>query len=197
MPLNYYEWGKLQRFDPNSYRDNLTPAEIQDFANTASNLESFLEFILSQIKQITGEKEWSDPVITSLKDLVENRTLISAKCLNTDSVGDCVYARPLSSDNNYKVSKVNPDNVSKMPAVGMIVYKENNNCKVQVSGVVKGIYGGMDIRKPLYVDKDGGLTQYLPPEIEGDRMFIQPMGMAISENSLVLSPSSFYARRRG
>lgn len=183
---------------PDSYDDQKSPAEIQQAELAASTLEELTHFVLSQIRQITGEDNWFDPVQQSIKEILESRNTFPAQCLATDSVGDCVFANAEAVGGVYQMTKVDPNDPDKMPAAGIIISKSSDtDCIIQVSGLVEGVYGGMDIRKTLYVDVDGGLTQVLPPLTPGDRMFVQAMGMAVDDNALVLTPSAMFARRRG
>lgn len=183
---------------PDSYDDQKSPAEIQQAEVVSADLEDLVHYVLSQLRQITGEANWFDPVQQSLKEILETRNTFPAECLATDAVGDCVYARQSAVGGVYQVTKVDPHDEATMPAVGIILSKTSDtDCVVQVAGLVEGVYGGMDIRKALYVDEDGGLTQVLPALVPGDRMFVQGMGMAVDEDALVLSPSASFARRRG
>ena len=180
-----------------SYDDQKTPIEIQQAELVAFSLEELTHFVLSQIRQITGEDNWFDPVQQSIKEILESRNTFRANCLATDAVGDCMYSRVAAVGGIYQVTKVDPNDQNKMPAIGIIILKSSDtDCIVQTSGVVEDVYGGMDIRKTLYVDTDGGLTQALSPALPGDRMFVQAMGMAIDDAALVLAPSALFMRRR-
>ena len=183
---------------PDAYDDQKTPAEILQAEILASSLEELAHFMLSQIRQITGEDNWFDPVRQSIKSIIESQNTFPANCLATDAVGDCVYSNLDVVAGIYQVTKVDPNDETKMPAVGLIISKSTDtDCIVKMSGLVEGIYGAMDLRKTLYVDIDGGLTQALPLALPGDRMFIQAMGMAVDDGAFVLTPSATFARRRG
>lgn len=182
---------------PDSYDDQKTPAEIQQAELSASTLEELTHFVLSQIRQITGEANWFDPVQQSIKELLETRFTLPAECLATDAVGDAVYSRA-TDGGIYRVTKCDPSDIDKMPCFGIIISKSGDtDCTLQFGGVVSGVYGGLDLRKPLYVDTDGGLTQTLPSLAVGQTMFVQAVGMAIDDSEFLLNPSPTFDRMRG
>lgn len=180
-----------------TFDDQKTPAEIQNAEVASLTHEDLQEYVLSQIRQITGEDNWYDPVAISIKEFLESQYTLVAECLATDAVGDAVYARA-PDGGVYRVTKVDPSTISKMPAIGIIVAKASDTaCTIQHGGIVSGIYGGLELRKPLYVDADGGLTQVLPVLAPGQRMFKQAMGMAIDDSEFLLTPSPDLFRMLG
>lgn len=190
--VRLYESRKSESFD-----DQKTPDQIAASESLALTHQDFLEYVLSQIRQILGTDNWHDPVPVNLLDLFQNTNTVEAECLATDSVGDAVCAR-IEDGGLYRVFQCDPNDEAKMPAWGVIISKSSDTeCRVQYGGIVDGLYGGLELRKTLFVDTDGGLTQDLPVVVPGDRMFVQAMGVALDDSVFLLNPTPTMFRRRG
>lgn len=123
----------------------------------------------------------------------------SAKCLVTDSVGDCVYIRAdVDPSGVPQVGKANPKNPAKMPAVGVIIEKSTaSDCVFQWIGELP--HAGLAHNKPAFVGLDGRITQdpsFLAPD-PGEICYVQNMGVAMTSDSLLLLPNFFLVKRVG
>lgn len=190
----------VQNRPPAVFDDQKTPAEILQSDVVASNAEEYIQFMISQLRQVIGKDRWNKEVPANLSELVtaiENRFVFEAECLSTDAVGDCVQAR-VPNGGIYHVTKVDPWDETKMPSAGIIISKSDlTHCVVQFGGVVDGVYGGLTVRKPLFIDDGGGLTQTLPTPGPGQSFFVQGMGSAIDDTAFVLNPGPILIRNRG
>lgn len=125
----------------------------------------------------------SSGVETDLLDIVSE--ILPGNCLSGDAVGDFVYITGNKVAGRVQVTKVDITNVSKMPAVGVIVNKDNpTTCDVQWSGEVLGVFTGLTAGSVYFVDTGGTATASLPTP--GSDFYIQKVGIATSADSMVL-----------
>ena len=111
------------------------------------------------------------------------RRVIPANCLVTDVAGDCVYISGEMVAGRYQVSRADPTNPNKMPALGVIVGKTAPTvCTVQTLGPLSSAYSGLIPGKELYVDLDGRPT-HIPPAVA------QGIGVALSSTDVLIIPS--------
>lgn len=115
---------------------------------------------------------------------------VSAYCLATDEVGDVVSPRDASLNSVMQVTRVDPTDLSTMPAIGVIVSKESNTqCTVLMHGVIPA---GALIDTPamandrLFVGRNGRLTTTAPT---GPSLFLQVFGVALWGNDILVRPS--------
>jgi hypothetical protein len=183
------------------FDDQRTPSEIQQSELVSDTLEAQFTYVLSQIRQILGTTHWHDPVPSTLQGLttlVAGTNDLDGKCLATDDVGDCVYATGTATAGVYPVTKVDPAQYSPPLAFGIIIDKEDaTTCKVRLSGLVAGIYGGMTPGDRMFLAPDGGLTNVVPAPAVGGYMMIQPMGIAVSDDAIAINPSLQVTRKKG
>ena len=64
--LRLFESRRSESFD-----DQKTPTEIQSSETFSQNHQEFLEYVLSQIRQILGTANWHDPVSVDLASLLD------------------------------------------------------------------------------------------------------------------------------
>lgn len=178
---------------PEAYDDQKTATEISNAEVTSQNFEQVITFILSQLKQILGTPNWNDAVPIDLTSVVPVAGTFEATCLATDSIGDCVY-----STGPYVVTKCDPQNITTMPAKGMIISKsDSTTCLVQCQGIVSNIYGGLTPGETLFVDTDGGLTSTLPTPAPGDSYIAQGIGAAVDDDAFIIRPDVMLIRYKG
>jgi hypothetical protein len=80
----------------------------------------------------------------------------------------------------YQVTKADPSNPAKMPAIGVVVSKSSSTvCKVQVLGEIKGIYSGLTPGAVLVVGSSGQ-----PSHSPG--LIFQSLGVALSDDVIFL-----------
>ena len=79
-----------------------------------------------------------------------------------------------------------------MPAIGMIVERNGDICRIQSSGIVKDIYCGLVPGHIYFADYNSRLRDG-PPIDPG--CFVQKIGIALDSDTLLLSGSDFIFRR--
>lgn len=125
----------------------------------------------------------SSGVETDLLDIVSE--ILPGNCLSGDSVGDFVYITGNKVAGRVQVTKADITNVLKVPAVGVIVHKDNpTTCDVQWSGEVLGVFTGLTAGRVHFVDTDGTATASLPTS--GVAYYVQKVGVATSSDSMIL-----------
>lgn len=183
--LRLYETRKSQSFD-----DQKTPEQIALSEDVSQTHQDFLEYMLSQIRQIIGTNKWYDPVPISISQLLASQHAFPAQCLGTDRVGDCVFSRAAPVGGIIQVTKCDLTDYSTLPAIGIIVSKASaTSCVVQYGGVLSGVYGGLERPLPVFLGSDGGLTHAVPTADIGRPVWLQHMGAAVGESIIALTPS--------
>ena len=124
--------------------------------------------------------ELLNPLTVPRGDARYLRKVFSAVCQATDAVGDCVYG-----SGPYQVSRADPYDWGKMPAIGVIESKSGTDCLVHTFGEVPGLYTGITPGKILFVGQDGRLSHTAP----AGSSFVQTMGAAVSGEVVLLIPS--------
>jgi hypothetical protein len=116
----------------------------------------------------------------------------------TDQVGDGVYIRG-AANGFYKVARADPQNLVKMPVLGVIVKKwDYTSALVQTFGEVKNIYVGLEPGKQYVVGADSRPARFMslsPPS--GVSYLTQPLGQAIDTGVLFLRPSQITTVKMG
>jgi hypothetical protein len=98
----------------------------------------------------------------------------------------------------YQVTKVDPADQSKMPAVGIITSKKGpTECRVQFLGEIKNIYSLMTPGKSLFIGSDGRLNETPPLPLPSGYVFVQPMAVVASSTVLVVAPALLLTKRVG
>jgi hypothetical protein len=114
-----------------------------------------------------------------------------ANCLASDVVGDVVYITGDKAGLFYQVTKVDIDDLTKMPAAGVIIVKgSSTECIVQTAGIIAGIYTGLTPQLSLFVGTNGRLTHTVPPQPTTGPRVHQMMGIAIATTELLLDMKS-------
>lgn len=123
--------------------------------------------------------------------LLKNQSVIRAKCLSSDSVGDAVSISGDKVAGLYQVTKTDIDNIvpSLSFAIGVISSKiTTTTCIVVISGVLPNIYIDLDMGSPVFVGVDGALTTTRPTKPLSGSRIIQLMGSTISSTDVIISP---------
>jgi len=184
--------------------DTLDGDAIAAIEVTAADSEDFLKGQLSQLKRIIHGNDlgnWWDDIATifgsdaSLKSLLSHASLagkFNCSCTAAESTGKVVYIAGPATGNIYKVRKADPFDGNKMPSFGVIISKDSPlSCKVQWTGEVSGIFSGLIPGRPYFVGVGGDIT--LTPMI--GEVYIQKVGLALSESTLLLIPDLNMTRR--
>jgi len=126
------------------------------------------------------------PVQTSSRAQV-----FAANCLASDTVGDVVYITGDKLGLFYQVTQVDIDDLTKMPAAGVIIVKgSSTECIVQYAGIIQNIYTGLTPQLSLFVGTNGRLTHTVPPHPTTGPRVHQMMGIAIATTALLLDIKS-------
>ena len=113
-------------------------------------------------------------------------------------VGKCVYISGPKTGEYYQVDQADPANILKMPAIGVVIQKEDTtHCTVQCLGEVGGLYSGFSIPKPLFVAADAGLTHVPPDPLPSGYSMAQVMGAAMATDEILLCPNFMMVKRIG
>jgi hypothetical protein len=112
---------------------------------------------------------------------------------STVVVGDLVY---ITGSNVGALADIS--DALKMPAVGTVTSKlDSTTAVVQCNGVVSDIYSGLTPGKTYFVGGDGRPNVAAPVPGASQALFHQPFGVALSSESLLVSPSLNLVRVRG
>lgn len=169
--------------------DQHSPAEIDLAENVAVDEQDLLNYIMSQIRQVTGMPHWHNPVPIPLTDL----SRLACLCAPTDTVGSLVYASGSKVGGLYQVQKADPANYDKMPVIGMIVQKDDlTHASVQYTGPVAGLFSGMTPGRTYFIGLTGQIA-LTPPTGE---VYVQKIGVAIDSSVLLLVPDLTMIKRR-
>jgi hypothetical protein len=121
---------------------------------------------------------------------------IRANCLVTDAVGNCVYITNDISGGLHQVTTCDPTDLSKMPAVGVIVSKETDTlCTILVIGELVGLYTGLTTQKIIFVGLDGKLLEGPPAPPPSGYAFAQVMGAVTDSGRVMLVPNFHMVKR--
>lgn len=124
--------------------------------------------------------------------------LFLADCLAGDVVGNCVYITADKVAGRFQVSKADPRDLSTAPSIGVIHSKPTATiCVVQFSGLLVGVYAGLMPQDTLWLGLDGNLTsnQLGITPLVGDVVSVQPMGVALASDTVLLNPQHPILRR--
>lgn len=168
--------------------DEATPLEIAGADITSTNLEQYIQFIISQMRQILGTAHWNSPVPIQLQSLVGVGLTIPVAFSGAEAIGDLVYSSgPLVDGHYYDVRKVDPTQVNKLPAIGIITGVESwtRGTMRMLSGVLSGMYSDLIPGKVYWVGTDARLVASLAELPLA--CYIQRVGVAIDTHSILLN----------
>jgi len=118
-------------------------------------------------------------------------------CVVSDLVGDFVYISGERVDDKWTVTKADPEDETKMPAVGVLIEKNSDTDGViQLMGVCT-LFSGLDVTKDIYVLGPSGIQVGLPVIGSNDYVIIQQVGIPISSDRLYLLGNSRTVKRLG
>lgn len=178
---------------PGQFDDQKTPAQIAQAETTSTDEQQFVEHLLSQIRQILGTDDWHDPVPADLSDLDLSRNWVWADCAAGDLQGNTVYVTADVISGRYQVTTADYTDWDKLPGVGVIIEKSGpTECKVQLRGLVEGLFNGLLPGRPYFLGADGrpSLTVTSAPAT-----YIQRLGVALGSQVLFLEPNYHLTKR--
>ena len=110
----------------------------------------------------------------------------AAYCFSTDAVGDLVFIMGAKVGSRYQVTKIDVDDASKIPAVGILISKSSpTECEVQTGGVLKGVYSGLTPGKALFAGTDARPSHTYTRPTTGKR-WVQMIATALSAADIVI-----------
>ena len=111
----------------------------------------------------------------------------NAECTVDEAIGNVVYIYGTKIGSLYRVRNADIDDISKMPAVGIVVRKPSSTeCVVQVSGIAKSVLTGLTPNSYLFADTGSSLTQIRPSNPISGIRFIQIVAQAISDTDILV-----------
>lgn len=113
--------------------------------------------------------------------------VVKATCDGSDSVGKCVKFTGKSGD-RYTTVRADAQDLSKMPADGVIIQKSGTLCDVQVLGEMEGAISGLAGKKFVFVGDDGDLAYGFPPTGPLGYTMVQVMGRVWDDDIVFLNP---------
>lgn len=105
-------------------------------------------------------------------------------------VGTLVYLK-----GRLDVDIADPSTRATMPAVGVIVRRNESTVTVQVAGIVENVFRGLTPGQMYFTDYEGRLSPTPPVPPSGGFAYFQAVGVALDEDLLDLSPSMNMTRR--
>jgi hypothetical protein len=118
----------------------------------------------------------------------------SAECTATELVGDFVYLTDYIGGRD-QVRWADPKDYSKLPAVGAIISKSSDTtCLVQWMGETPEIYAGLAPGEIYFLGLNGKAAA-LPPAATTVPVFVQPIGIALSDKKMYVRTESNLTRR--
>jgi len=175
------------------WNDQHTPAEIELAESASADEQDVLQYLLSQVRQITGQPKWYNPVPVTLENLYR----LPVHCTPIETVATLVYVSGGMTDMRYEVRTADPTDFSKLPAIGMIVAKDDiRHAYMQYIGPVTGVFGvvfpELVVGKTYFLGLDGQITLTAPM----GEAYIQKIGIALDKSVLLLTPDLTLVRRR-
>ena len=120
-----------------------------------------------------------------------------AICTVDDEVGNLVCVTD-SNMNREVVETSDPKVFDKLPVVGVIISKSTDElCDVQWAGETPAVFSGLDIGSVYFLGLHGKIVKTPPAPTSGENIFVQSVGIAISETQLYMKPSLLITKRVG
>lgn len=175
--------------------DNLSASVIASAPSNAVTADDLEQAFLSQIRRLIWGDDfthhWNDDFvaagIATLESLTAGR-FRTANCLSTDVVGNLVYITGNSIGGIDQVTKCDVTIFSSMPAIGIIVLKNNaTTCLVQTFGDLS--LSGLTPGKRYFVGSDSNISATPPVPAPSTQNFVQVVGVASDSTHLILNPS--------
>ena len=134
-----------------------------------------------------------DAIGNSVGGSLEDKSVI---CQATDSVGDFVYVSNSAVGDKWTVSKADPFDKDKMPAIGCLIQKTSaTEGKVRLLGEVNGIFSGLTVGKTYHVI-DSGIAVLPPSAGVNGYSIAQIVGVAVSDDKFLVNVSMLRIVRR-
>jgi hypothetical protein len=113
----------------------------------------------------------------------------TASCDSGDAVGDLVYVSGNFSSGDYQVRKADVTQYVKMPVIAVIIAKlTSTRAVIQFEGEIKNQYTGLTPGRTYFVGANGRPSSTPPTPGPGQRAYVQPIGVAVDQTVLRLTP---------
>lgn len=120
----------------------------------------------------------------------------SADCTTAEAIGDFVCISGPQVSNRDQVTKADPSDYDKLPAVGVIISKPSpTTCLVQWMGETPAIFSGLSAGEPYFLGADSRLAEVPPPPAMRD-MFVQVVAIALSDDRVYVRPEGNLTLRK-
>lgn len=121
-------------------------------------------------------------------DLRYLRQYREVACLTSDAIGDWVCVRDDLINDKLRVEKANPQDIAKMPAIGVLVSKSTPMVGIiQMYGICE-IYSGLDLLQPVYfIGVDGRLSAIQPVVGPLGYAYVQMIGSPVASDLLQIN----------
>lgn len=134
-------------------------------------------------------------MLLSQSSSARSDSTVEANCQPSDSIGKCVYVTGPEVSGKYQVETVDPQDNSKIPSIGVIVAKSSGtDCTVRLFGKMSGTVSGLTPGKALFVGIGGSLSHSIPSP-GATFAYVQPMGVAVDSDEVLLQPSLSIIKR--
>ncbi len=111
-----------------------------------------------------------------------------AKCLSSDNVGDCVYITGVDVAGKHQVAKSDITNYLKVPVMAIIVSKSSSTtCVLHWLGPLQD-FSGLTPGRVVFAGADGRPTQVVPVPSSGNSNYLQRIGVALSNDTILFIP---------
>ncbi len=114
-----------------------------------------------------------------------------AVCSSLDVEGDLVQITGEATPGVYQVQKVDVGAGIAMPASAIIVEKTSaTECMIQFPGQIKNVFTGLTPGAPYFAAANGKPSLAPPgPTLSQPRVYVQPVGVALTPTVLLFNPS--------
>lgn len=129
-----------------------------------------------------------NPLTIPRADLRYLRQYKEVACLSTDTVGDWVCRRDEPINGKLRVHRADPQDIEKMPAIGVLVSKSTPTVGIiQIYGFCE-IYTDLDLSQTVYfLGVDGRLSTTQPVLGVDGYAFVQFLGSPVASEILLLN----------
>jgi hypothetical protein len=141
---------------------------------------------LLRSRQIRADQPNTPAVDRDEEKLLRGR-YFEADCLGTDVVGDLIHIRADEVAGFVQVEKVDIEDPSTMPAIGIITEKSTaTRCFVQTFGIIE--LAGLSVGSRYWVGSDSQISDTPPARVIGVNVVAQVVGVALTSGKLFLNP---------
>ena len=124
--------------------------------------------------------------------------VVSANCLAGDAVGNAVKVTGPPVGGLYQVSTVDVTDPSALLTAAVITSKDTpTTCTIQLTGIVSGVYVGLTVGRTYFVSLAGVPVLTPPTAAPGGIAYVQPLGIALAADVLMLQPQPPVKRTGG